>query len=101
MEMIILFSRRPIVKATSGYYICKMNIPMFKSIIFQIDLFNTVFISSTLFSASAYPTVFLPLIAGEFHKGRLWNAQAIAIYSYVNSNPSINNFIINCHQIPI
>ena len=40
-----------IVKATTGYYKCKINIPMFNCIICQIYLSNNVIISSTLFSA--------------------------------------------------
>ena len=59
-ETIILFSRSQIVKATSVYYKRKINIPMFKCIICQIYLFDTVIISSTLFSA--YSNSFLTFI---------------------------------------
>ena len=31
-EMIILFSHHPIVRATSGYYKCQINIPMFNCV---------------------------------------------------------------------
>ena len=50
-KMIILLSPGVIVKDTGGYYICKINIPMFNCIICQIYFFNTVIISSALFSA--------------------------------------------------
>ena len=45
----IIFSQ--IVKATCAYCKWKINIPIFNCIICQIYLFNTVIISSTLFSA--------------------------------------------------
>ena len=64
-KMIIPFFRSPIVKATSGYYKCEKK--MFNSIICQLYLFNTVIILSAM--CSAY-SVFLPLFAEEFHKGR-------------------------------
>ena len=59
-------SRHQIIKATIGYYKCKINIPMSNCIICQIYIFNTIIISSTLLTL----TVFLTLFAEEFHKGR-------------------------------
>ena len=87
-EMVILFSWRQVVKATCGYYKCKINIPMFNCIICQIYLylFNTVIISSPLFSAyySSFPTF-------------LWRRvpQRLNLYTSncINSNPSINYYL--------
>ena len=63
-ETIILFPRCQIVKETSSCYKWKIIIPMFNCIFCQIYLFNTVIISSTLFSV--YSNSFLTFICRRF-----------------------------------
>ena len=68
-EMIILFSRRQIVKATTGYYECRIIIPMFSIALFARFTFLTLLLFHPLCFLLT-PIVFLPLFAGEFHEGR-------------------------------
>ena len=61
--MIILFSRSQIVEGTSGYYKSNTQLHYLPDFFLILLLFHPLCFLLT-------PTVFLPLFAGEFHKGR-------------------------------
>ena len=91
-EMIILFSLRPIVKATSGYYICKINIPIFDCIICQIDRFNSFYFIRIVFCLYLLQLFSYHWLQESFTNGDI-ECSSYTIYNCVNSNPSINTNI--------
>lgn len=67
-ETIMLFSHCQVGEATSGYYKCKIDIPMLDCILSQINLSNTVIFQLIFFLFLLTPTVFLPSCTGGLQK---------------------------------